>query len=230
MDHSEAMRLKAPEKYMLGELGGDMRDQFEEHFMSCAECARDVRAGVMFVESAREVLSSEAPESARAKSKPGPAGGWFGAFFRPMIAAPALAILLAIVAYQAAVTIPHLESAVSKANSPRTLASFSLINQNSRGGAPVPFAVQQGEPFALYVDVPPQPSFPMYEIEVESASGALQFAVPISAEEARNTVQLLIPPSRLAPGQYLLVIRGTLQSNTTGGAEVARFGFALETR
>ncbi len=230
MDHSEAIRLKAAEQYMLGELGGDMRDQFEDHFMSCAECARDVRAGVMFVESAREVLSAEAPESARAKSKPSAAGGWFGAFFRPMIAAPALAVLLAIVVYQAAVTIPHLESAVSTANSPRTLASFSLINQNSRGGAPVPFAVQQGEPFALYVDIPPQPSFPMYEIEVQSTSGAPQFTVSISAEEARNTVQLLIPPSRLASGQYLLVIRGTSQFNTAGETEVARFDFALEAR
>lgn len=227
MDHLEAIRLKATEQYLLGELGGDLRAQFEEHFMSCPECARDVRAGVTFVESAREVLRSEAPEPAGAKASPGSVRGWFGLLFQPMIAAPALAILLAIVGYQSAVTIPRLESSLSKANSPRMLTSFSVISANSRGGAPITFTVQSDQPFSLYVDVPPQPPFAMYTLEVQDENGSAQFTLPISAEEARNTVQVLIPPSRLGPGQYALVIRGSSGPNDTHGAEIARYRFSL---
>jgi len=32
MDHSEVVRLKVVEKYILGELTADLREQFEEHY------------------------------------------------------------------------------------------------------------------------------------------------------------------------------------------------------
>lgn len=228
MDHSEAIRLGATERYLLGELAGDLRAQFEEHFMSCPDCARDVRAGAVFVENAREVLRTQAPAKARAKTTKDTSRGWLALLFRPAIAAPAFAILLVIIGYQAGMTIPRLESSLSKANSPRALTSFSLINDNSRGGAPATFTVRPDQPFSLYVDVPPQPSFSKYTFEVENQTGNIQFALSISAEEARNTVQVLVPPSRLSPGQYALVIRGSSKPDETPGTEVARYSFALD--
>ena len=44
MDHQEAVRQKATERYLLDELDPELRDQFEEHLFDCQDCALDVRA------------------------------------------------------------------------------------------------------------------------------------------------------------------------------------------
>ena len=226
MDHSQAIASKAAEQYLLGELKGELRDQFEEHFMSCPECARDVRAGAAFVESAREVLRPEAAlEPARGDVSAAP--GWFAVLFRPLIAAPAFAILLAIIAYQSAVRIPVLESSLSKAQAPRALMSFSLISDNSRAGGAAAFAAPSDQPFALYLDIPPQPSFPAYRVEVQG-EGRTQFALKVSGQQAKSTVQVLVPASRLRPGQYTLVVRGLSAPDDVQGSEVARYPFSLQ--
>jgi hypothetical protein len=227
MDHSQAMASKAAEQYLLGELKGELRYQFEEHFMSCPECARDIRAGAAFVESAREVLRSKALEPARARVGADSTTSRLAMLFRPLILAPAFAILLAVVAYQSAVKIPLLESALSRAQAPSTLTSFSLINENSRGGGPKVLMAPADQPFTLYVDIPPQPSFASYNIEVQSERGT-RFALTISAEEAKTTVQVLVPASRLRPGQYTLVVRGSSAPDDVHGTEVVRYPFWLQ--
>ena len=45
MNHTEAVRLKAAEKYLMGELSAELRDQYEDHYFGCAECAQDIAAG-----------------------------------------------------------------------------------------------------------------------------------------------------------------------------------------
>jgi len=55
MDHNEAIQLQAAEKYVLGELSPPLRDEFEEHFFDCQECALDVKAAAGFVDNARHV-------------------------------------------------------------------------------------------------------------------------------------------------------------------------------
>ena len=44
MDHRQATQLTAVEKYLLDELTPEVRDQFEEHFFDCQDCAADLRA------------------------------------------------------------------------------------------------------------------------------------------------------------------------------------------
>ncbi len=56
MDHNEALRLHAVEKYALGELPASLRNEFEEHYFECEECAEDVRAAAEFVDNVRAVL------------------------------------------------------------------------------------------------------------------------------------------------------------------------------
>ena len=60
MDHNEALRLQAAEKYVLGELPPPLRDEFEAHFFECQECAQDVIATAAFVDNARAVWRSAA--------------------------------------------------------------------------------------------------------------------------------------------------------------------------
>lgn len=57
MDHNEAVRQKATERYLLDELDPDVRDQFEEHLFDCRDCALDVRAAAMLVEQSKVVLA-----------------------------------------------------------------------------------------------------------------------------------------------------------------------------
>ena len=42
MDHSEAMRLMASEKYLLDELSPTELEEFEEHLFGCHDCATPV--------------------------------------------------------------------------------------------------------------------------------------------------------------------------------------------
>ena len=112
MNHDEAIRLKAAEKYLLGELSAELRDQYEDHYFGCAECAQDVRTGAVFIDNARDVLGSGSVAVAEsgAKHQPAPSGGWWTALLRPAFAIPALALLLLVAGYQNAVTIPHLKT------------------------------------------------------------------------------------------------------------------------
>jgi hypothetical protein len=223
MDHTEAIRIKATEQYLLGELSGNLRDEFEEHFMECGDCGRNVRAGAAFFSNAKDALSVE---SAAAIKRPASQKSWLAAFFRPAVAIPALVVLLAIVSFQNLVVIPKMQSTLSKANTPRSIASFSLLNGSSRG-VPVSIAVKREEPFTLYVDVPPQPAFPLYTLDIEDANGAPTFSVSVSAEEARNSVQVLVPPGRLAPGDYLMLIQGSLSRVNSQSSEVGRLRFSV---
>jgi hypothetical protein len=229
MNHSEAVRLKAAEQYLLGEMGGPLRDEFEEHFMGCAECAADVRTGAAFIESAREVLRLEPSINVEAARARRPAG-WLAAFLRPAVAAPALLILLAIAGYQGIVTIPHIKSQLSQANAPRALAAFSLIGANSRGETPAVVTVMPDQPFVLYLDIRPNPAFSLYTCEVENGSGAPAFSLQVSAQQAKNTLQIFVPASRLMPGPYVMVVRGIAAPEDArgGGVEVMRSHFSVE--
>jgi anti-sigma factor RsiW len=56
MDHIEAVRLLAAEKYLLGELPNSQREEYEEHYFDCADCAEDIMDAVAFIEGARQVF------------------------------------------------------------------------------------------------------------------------------------------------------------------------------
>lgn len=225
MDHTEAIRTRAAEQYLLGELPGRLRGEFEEHFMSCGECAQDLRAGAALIGNMKEALryetaSAREPSHARRET-------WIAALFRPSIAVPAFAVLLAVIAYQGLVAIPRMESALSRATAPTSIASFSLLGGSSRGEASVPVVTKSGEPFALYVDIPPQPSFPLYTLDVESATGALEFSLLVSAEQAQKTVEVFVPAGRLDAGDYVVSIRGTQPQGGSAGTQVAQLRFSL---
>jgi hypothetical protein len=230
MEHQEAIQLKAAERYLLGELSGDLREQFEQHFFECAECAQDVEAGAIFVESARQILgyeNAEAPVPLRPRPE---SRGWFGSLLRPAFAGPALAILILFAVYQNAFVLPNMKTQLIQANAPHVLPWFSLITENSRGGAALTVRVPNNAGFGLFVDIPPQKQFAVYNCAVETESGTPKFSVKVSLEQATSNLQLLIPPSLLKAGKYVLVVRGS-GSNQVGEAtqmEVARYPFALE--
>ena len=229
MNHDEAIRLKAAEKYLLGELNAEFRDQYEDHYFGCAECAQDVRIGAVFIDNARDVMGASPAGEIVAKHRPAGSLGWWSALLRPAFAVPALAALLLVAGYQNVITIPHLKTALTQADTAQTLPSFSLITGDSRGGAPLAVTVPAGKPLSFFVDIPPA-NYASYLCEFQSESGTPELSVTVSAADAKRTVQLLIPPGRLAPGKHVLVVRG-LDSQGKPDADkmgVASYPFSLE--
>src|ERR1035438_10191801 len=142
MDHGEAVQLMATERYLLGELSGEQREAFEEHFFECYECALDVRAEAAFLQEAKVqlplmtspavVMAAPVPVATAVRIKTEPKRrDWFG-WMRPAWAVPAFAALLMVIGYQNFATIPGLRSA---ATTPRVAPWTTLHVATRAGGA-----------------------------------------------------------------------------------------------
>src|ERR1700761_6727888 len=107
MDHKTAERTLAVEKYLLGEFTAEQNDEFEEHFFSCEECAREVKLGAAFMAHAKENLKT-VPALAQApvpmKTPKRDRFKWFS----PAFAVPAMAFMLGLVVFQNFVQLPEL--------------------------------------------------------------------------------------------------------------------------
>jgi len=227
MDHSEAVKLGAAEQYLLGDLSPELREQFEEHFFGCLECAQDVRAGAAFVDAARDILTSERDYAPSRISPNQPSRTWLAALLRPAVLVPAMAVLMLFAAYQNIVVIPGLSRSLSESNTPQTLQSFSLATSNSRAGGVLSISVRPNKPFSLYVDIPTVNQFAFYTCDLESESGTLIVSSRVSAEDAKEAVQLLIPASRLVAGKYTVIVRGHTPK-VESSSEVTRYPFTLD--
>jgi Putative zinc-finger len=226
MDHEEAQRLMATERYLLGELTPEVRDSFEEHLFGCRECALDVKAAMVFVDQAKMELGREAaakkiPEAAKPSSK------WWNALLRPAIAIPAFAVLLAFIVYQNFTLLPGLHQQAAWAQAPRVLASVSLMAANTRGGSMPTIMVQRGRPFLLFLDIPPDSQSPSYVAELYNSAGTREWSVPISSAAAKDTVSLRAPGMDGSTGTYTLVVSG-INSSGGKGTVVARYPFELQ--
>src|SRR5579862_583366 len=224
MNHDEATRLMISEKYLLGELTPDQREQFEEHFFGCEDCALDVRAGHAFIAHTKAALSEPTPaRTMPADSRERPAG-WFG-WLRPALVVPTFAVLLAIVGYQNLVSVPKLQQAAATAATPRILASVSLLNSNARGETLPTVAVRQGEPFLLFVDVAAESKYQSYVADLVSPAGTSQWSLSIPSENTKDTISIRVPAQTQA-GTYTLVVRG--QGDSGSSVELGRYRFDLQ--
>ena len=228
MDHDAVVRQKITERYLLNELDPAARDEFEEHFFDCQECARDVRAGALFVAQSKIVLAeksepvvSTVPAAAPLPVKPGWLPG-LRASLRPAVVVPVLALLLAVIGYQNLVTYPHLEQAL---NNPQVLP-WAPVNVGTYGsGGPVVTA-RSGEGFLLFVRIPPDGSYSHYTAELYNPAGKLQWSLTIPATSGQDQWPLQIPGANREAGNYILVVRGVTAAGDS--KEVGRASFELQ--
>jgi len=213
------VREKMTEKYLLEELDAMVRDEFEEHFFECPDCARDVRAGSEFVAHSKNILA-EGPETAEDRAEAfaserargaGAGGGWL-AWLRAAFAVPALALLLAVVGYQNLLMLPRLERS---ANQPRVLPAATL-NLLTYGANASPLPVHEGEGFLLNVIVPPGHRYAAYRVDLYNPAGKLEASVPITGSAADETWPIQFPPASRQSGAYKLTVHGV---NSSGGDE-----------
>jgi len=204
MEHNEATDTLAAERYVLREMNETERDAFEEHYFGCATCADDVKHGAALSAGIRSQRAAASPAGSRA------AVAW--------LAVAASLALITFLGFQNA----QLRRDRDAALQPRVLRSYSLLGAGSRSGTSALGIADAKQPFTLYVDIPPEPAATSYRAEIVSAAGAVRASYAISAGDAKDTVQLLVPGGKLAAGDYKLIIRGG------GSAEVASYPFTVK--
>lgn len=224
MDHDMVVRQKITERYLLNELDSNSRDEFEQHFFDCQDCARDVHSGALFIEQSRVLLAEHSePADARlplrvpAHAKP----GW-RLWFRPAIVAPVMAILLAVVAYQNLVTLPQTRLAL---RSPQVLP-WAVVNVGTYGSEGPVVKANAGEGFLLFVRIPPEGIYLRYTAELYNPAGKSEWSVTIPASSTQDQWPVQVPAADREPGSYSLAVRGL--SSAGESREIGRASFELQ--
>jgi len=224
MDHEVVVRQKMTERYLLNELDSESRDEFEEHFFDCPECAFDVRAGSAFVEQTKNVLA-EARETETAPAAiptPAPASSGWLAWLRPAFLAPVLALLVAVVGYQNLVTFPRLQQAL---NRPQVLP-WAPVNVGTWGsGGPV-ITASPGQGFLLFVRIPPEGSYSHYTADLYSPAGKVEWSLTIPVAAGQDQWPVRVPGENREAGTYTLAVRGVTAAGES--KEVGRTSFELK--
>ncbi len=236
MDHSEAVRLQAAEKYVLGKLPKEQHAAYEEHYFECPACAEEIKATVAFMESAKQVVREEAFEPVGAEklaSTERRTGAWF-AWLRPALAVPVLAALLLFIGYQNGVTIPQLKDSASSQMGQTISSAFSLRGSvrggNEDGDAVNKVRVRLGESFTLNFDFTPTGTFSEYDWQLREQAGRIVKSGSISGEKKYQRVSLNVTGGVKSAGKYNLVFFGSADGagQTANSNEAQRLTFTVE--
>jgi hypothetical protein len=220
MDHHEATRTGAVERYLLDEMPARQRSEFEEHFFDCPQCAADLAVTAEFLDGARRELKRDAA-AGDLVGGPGPPrvrkskSAWLS---RPAFAGWAVAMLLCVVTYQNAVIFPRLTTEIGQLERPSTVSSVFLVGGNTRGGTIPTVTLSKAKPLLLSVDIPTEEQYASYSCVLIAQSGTAVWSLPVTAEQAKDTVPIVVPTTGLSRGDYTLVVRGNAKS---GGAPSA---------
>jgi hypothetical protein len=230
MNHSEALKEMAVERYLLDELGPDARDAFEEHMFDCQECAMDVRAGVVFIDEAKKQLPKLAvvkdTRQEHAASSAKERRDWF-AWLRPAYLAPAFAALLVVVGYQNLVELPGLRSAAEP-----HFVSPTPLRGATRGSEHQKVATTVSQGLAIPVDMLPVDggNYASYAFEVVNPQSKVVWSASIPAPVKDGTAPqtLVIPGQMLKNGTYTVKISGVDAQGAQTVVETYVFDLTLE--
>ena len=223
MNHDEAIREQAVERYLLGELPEDARGHFEEHFFDCPVCASELKNGAAFVDALQAdpqpVASPQRNIRLVAKRTP-------AAWLRPWLV-PALAASLLLVAYQNILVLPGIRRAAVAAQTPAVMNTVVLANIDARGAdTPTLIAPAHGS-FLISVDVPSKADYASYLCALYNPSGERLWQIPITSQQAENTVSLRVPTDKATDGTNELRVLG-IPSIGGSPVEVGHYRFSLQ--
>lgn len=231
MQHDDAIRTHAAERYLLGEMSADERALYEEHYFGCAACETELAATAAFVDNARLVLTT--PSAHAEGRRPGPAERprepWWQRLFAtapsglmPALTAASL-LLMAVAGYQQFAVIPELRQQLAARDTVQGVPTLALRSAARGSGARL--VVTSADTYAvLQADVLPETQVARYTASLLAADGQERFRTSISAPEPGIPATILVPVRELAPGDYTLVFADGEQD----GREIGRFIFTLE--
>jgi hypothetical protein len=203
MNHTEAVETQAVEKYALHEMTENEALAFEEHFFLCKECADDVAAECVLVDTARDVFAAAKPEKSKAERQPS-FGEQFWAFLsifsRPSVLACATAMLAVLTIYQGVFVIPSLRNSVQ----PQQLFAYHL-KESVRGNQSI--AVPAGASNVTLAIEPRWEQRPAkYRCVLETENGTRLALLDVSPPAPGEPIMILFPASSLRSGSVVLQI------------------------
>jgi hypothetical protein len=102
-----------------------------------------------------------------------------------------------------------------------------LANIDARGGDIQQLAAPALGSFLISVDIPSKTDYSSYLCLLYNASGEQLWQVPITAQQAENTVSLRVPTDKAAGGTNELRVLG-VPSTGESPVEVGRYRFNLQ--
>jgi anti-sigma factor RsiW len=204
MDHQEAIGTQAAERYTLDDLTPAEREAFEEHYFTCEECADAVRTCTLLAVNTKALAKDEATRPNKAGQVVAMAPRPARPAWREWTAAAAAVLLLGIIGYQNAVTIPKLAKQVS---SPGPLESV-LLRPQARAAARVVHT--HGNTLGLDLELDSSNRSSSYEVTVRSAAGQAFEPVrflPFNDAPSKDGTLRVRWPSEIKPGDYEILVR-----------------------
>jgi len=213
MDHVEANRRFAAEQYLLGEMSEAEREEFEQHFFECPECAEALETGALLVEDAKAVLREQprAVVPQRKKINFAWGGGWG---FAPAAAFAGWTLALVLAAAQ----FVH-----SPATSNLVIAPAVSVRA-ARSGEGLTFSKRTGM-MALTIPHEWEITYSRYQGEIERAGDQrviYKAETPATAEALSVAVRL----EDFRTGSYVLRIYG-IPAGSAEKTPVAQVPFTL---
>jgi len=223
MNHKDALKEMAVERYLLGELRDASLENFEEHLFECPECAEDVRAGVTFIDSARTELKAPLRVPVPQVETP---RRWTSWFTSPWILAPALAACLLVLGFQTFVLQPRMKLELAQAQVPAVLNPLVLANAGARGDSIPEIVAIAHRSFVISLDVPTTGGFSSYLCSLFAPDGALVWQTTISPEQARDALLVSIPTDKTKEGLNTFLIQGLSAGGTL--EDLTRYRFRVK--
>lgn len=194
MDHETADRINATERYFLGELAGDDREEFEEHYFMCPECTEDLRALTVFAANAKAVFREKA-------SGPAPHAGMLLSGKALWLSAGLNAALLLGFAYTTFKVAPEMRRELAAARAPQFVQEVSVLGVSRSAGA-----VREISPatrrvvFSFYL--PEQFQSIGYELKDESGTVHSTQSLPAPPKEESTESHISLSTAGLKAGTY----------------------------
>lgn len=203
MDHETAVQQKTAERYLLGELTGEDREAFEEHFFMCPECAEDVEALTVFAANARAVFREESTPAGLLMSKQ---VFWISA---------ALNLVLVLgLGYTLLGVTPEMKRELAEARAPQFVQDVPVLAV-ARGGEALREIASSTRRvvFSFYLKEP----FRNISYELTNTSGVVvpRQTMPAPPQEESAESHFSISTAGLKPGVYEIHFWGSTGSGDT---------------
>jgi hypothetical protein len=229
MDHSEALQMRAVERYTLSDLSVSEVEEFERHFFDCPQCSEELRTLTILQDNARAVFIEHVPSPSAASLPavpvpPGAKAGWWRdmkglLWLRPSVAAPAFAALVVAIfaGYEAGARHP--------AGDLQTISAFPLYAA-SRGDETVVSPPAGAEFYSIYMDRTWERDYSSYRAVLQDDPGATdRYSMNLAAPTPGHPIYVLTPVRALSDGKYVLRILGIDDAGKQ--TEVAHYPFSL---
>lgn len=230
MQHEDAIRTQAAERYLLGEMSPDEREDYEDHYFSCDACGHELSATAAFVANARQVLAAppraDARDAGAGTVRPGRDSWWGRLLAASEVLVPALGVAVVVLAvwagYQRLAVIPELRQQLAERDAAQAVPTVALRSA-ARGAGPR-LQVSASDAFAvLQADVFAERAVTAYIATLVNGEDREHFRTSLGAPEVGMPVTLLIPVRDLGSGEYTLIFQ-----DDPAGSEAGRFPFSLE--